>query len=117
MFPVAGQNATVADGTATLGRRAVPVVAVVTAVAVIHAVMVGRHTFVGSFDDDASYILVARALAHGQGLTSKLGAGYPLIGAYPPGYSALLAPLALISGTAFLAFRSEIGRASCRERV
>src|SRR5580700_8640162 len=40
--------------------------------AVVHAVVVGRHYFVGSFDDDASYILVARALAAGHGLTSRL---------------------------------------------
>jgi len=74
--------------------------------AVVHALVVGRHYFVGSFDDDASYILVARALAAGHGLTSWLAAGYPLVSTYPPGYAALLAPLAWVSGTAFLAFRA-----------
>jgi len=73
--------------------------------AVVHAVVVGRHYFVGSFDDDASYILVSRALAAGHGLTSRLPAGYPLVSTYPPGYAALLAPLAWVSGSAFLAFR------------
>jgi len=77
-----------------------------TVLAVVHAVVVGRHYGVGSFDDDANYILAARALAHGRGLTSTLPAGFPLIAAYPPGYAALIAPIARIDPTAFLAFRA-----------
>ncbi|HLX87988.1 MAG TPA: hypothetical protein VKR22_05990, partial [Acidimicrobiales bacterium] len=51
------------------------------------------------------YVQVARAIAHGNGLTSNLTAGVPLVAAYPPGYSALLVPIALVSGSAYAAFR------------
>ncbi|HEY2429855.1 MAG TPA: glycosyltransferase 87 family protein, partial [Acidimicrobiales bacterium] len=91
---------------ALTGRRAPVLAGLVVGLAVVHAVVVGRHYFVGSFDDDAGYIVVARALAHGQGLTSRLSAGYPLVSTYPPGYGALLAPIARIDGSAFLAFRA-----------
>ena len=59
------------------------------------------HYHVGSFDDDAAYVIVARALAHGHGLTSVLPTGVRLVAAYPPGYSGLLAPIAWVSPTAF----------------
>jgi hypothetical protein len=65
------------------------------------AVATWPHYHVGSFDDDAGYVVVARALAHGHGLTSVLPAGVRLVAAYPPGYSALLAPIAWVSPTAF----------------
>ena len=60
----------------------------------VHVGLVAPHYFVGSFDDDASYILTARALLDGQGLTGHLLNGSVVVGAYPPGYPALLAPLA-----------------------
>ncbi|MHB1533818.1 MAG: hypothetical protein ACYC1D_04240 [Acidimicrobiales bacterium] len=64
------------------------------AVGVIHVLVVWGRYHVGSFDDDASYVLTARALASGHGLTSVLPSGAVLAGIYPPGYGALLAPLA-----------------------
>jgi hypothetical protein len=76
------------------------------AVALVHTWLVGRRYHVGSFDDDASYVLTARALAGGAGLTSKLASGLPLIGAYPPGYPALLSLLVLIWGHALLPLRA-----------
>jgi hypothetical protein len=90
-----------------LGRRRVVAALVVacTALAVGHALATWPHYHVGSFDDDAAYVMVARALAHGHGLTSTLPVGVPLVASYPPGYAALLAPIALVSGAAFAAFR------------
>ena len=35
----------------------------------VHVALVAPHYFVGSFDDDAGYILAARALLAGHGLT------------------------------------------------
>jgi hypothetical protein len=78
----------------------------VVAVAVAHGLAVGSRYHIGSFDDDASYILMARALAHGAGLTSHLSAGYPLVGAYPPGYPVLLAPLVVLFPGATLPMRA-----------
>lgn len=68
--------------------------------------VVGSLYHVGSFDDDASYVLAARALASGTGLTGPLIPGVPLVGVYPPGYGALLAPLALIWPHSLIAFRA-----------
>jgi hypothetical protein len=62
-------------------------------VGIVHAALVAPHYFVGSFDDDAGYILTARALLAGQGLTGHLANGGVVVGSYPPGYSALIAPL------------------------
>ncbi|HSS08466.1 MAG TPA: hypothetical protein VLL25_01180 [Acidimicrobiales bacterium] len=73
---------------------------------VVHTLVVARRYHVGSFDDDASYILSARALASGAGLTTKLATGLPLVGVYPPGYPAVLAPLVLIWGHATLPLRA-----------
>ena len=60
---------------------------------------------VGSFDDDAGYILTAKALLAGHGLTGHIASGEVIIGLYPPGYSALLAPFLWIWPHAFLAPR------------
>ena len=76
------------------------------ALGVAHALATWPHYHVGSFDDDAGYVMVARAIAHGHGLTSTLPAGVPLVASYPPGYALLLAPIALVSGTAYAAFRT-----------
>ncbi len=59
----------------------------------LHVALVAPHYFVGSFDDDAGYILTARALLTGHGLTAPIANGTIVAGSYPPGYSALLAPL------------------------
>ncbi|HEX4865489.1 MAG TPA: hypothetical protein VFV02_15570 [Acidimicrobiales bacterium] len=59
----------------------------------VHVALVAPHYFVGSFDDDSSYILTARALLGGHGLTGHLLNGSVVVGAYPPGYPGLLAPL------------------------
>jgi hypothetical protein len=64
---------------------------------VVHALAVAPHYHFGSFDDDAAYVLVAKAFASGVGLTGRLPAGYPLVGAYPPGFGALLAPIAWLA--------------------
>ena len=71
----------------------------------IHVALVAPRYFVGSFDDDSSYILTARALLHGQGLTGHLANGSVVVGAYPPGYPALLAPLVWIWGHTFAPLR------------
>jgi hypothetical protein len=59
----------------------------------VHVALVAPHYFVGSFDDDASYILTARALLAGHGFTTQLANGTSVAGSYPPGYPALLTPL------------------------
>jgi hypothetical protein len=72
----------------------------------IHVLLVAPHYHVGSFDDDASYILAAKAILAGHGLTSPLASGQVMVGLYPPGYSALLVPLLGIFGQGFLALRA-----------
>lgn len=74
-------------------------------VGLVHAAMVAGHYFVGSFDDDASYVLSARALLAGQGLGGHLVSGQAIVGLYPPGYGALLAPLVWIWPHSFLPLR------------
>jgi hypothetical protein len=81
----------------------VPVVA--GALGLLHALLVAPLYHVGSFDDDGSYLLIARALADGIGLGGTLPAGYPLIGTYPPGFPLLLTPIALVAGSATWPFR------------
>ena len=64
-----------------------------TLIGLIHVALVaGRYHF-GSFDDDASYVLTAQALLAGQGVSGHLTSGQSVVGLYPPGYSALIAPL------------------------
>jgi hypothetical protein len=60
---------------------------------VVHAAVVAPHYGVGSFDDDASYILSAKAILAGHGLSGHLASGAVVSGAYPPGYPLLLVPL------------------------
>lgn len=71
----------------------------------MHLALVAPHYHVGSFDDDASYVLTAKALLAGGGLTGHLASGEPLIGVYAPGYGALLAPLVWIWPHSFLPLR------------
>ncbi|MDQ1365401.1 MAG: hypothetical protein QOE57_1443 [Acidimicrobiaceae bacterium] len=78
---------------------------VVGAIGLVHALVIAPRYHVGSFDDDASYVLAARALAVGHGITSRAAGGYPLVGVYPPGYPALLSPLAAIWPSSVFTFR------------
>jgi hypothetical protein len=71
----------------------------------VHVGLVAPHYFVGSFDDDASYILAARALLDGQGLTGHMLNGSVVVGGYPPGYPALLAPLVWLWPHTFIPLR------------
>jgi hypothetical protein len=71
----------------------------------IHVALVAPHYFVGSFDDDAGYLLAARALLAGDGLTAHLANTTTVAGSYPPGYSALLAPLLWIWPHTFVPLR------------
>jgi hypothetical protein len=78
------------------GRAGAAAVGIMAALGVVHALTVAVRYHVGSFDDDASYVLAARAVAAGHGLASRMAGGDPLVGVYPPGYPALLSPLAAI---------------------
>lgn len=69
------------------------VVGVATALGVAHALAAGRWYAVGSFDDDAGYLLAARSLGAGHGLGAHLLDGTTVAGSAPPGYALLLAPL------------------------
>jgi hypothetical protein len=75
------------------------------ALGLLHVALVAPHYFVGSFDDDASYILTARALLTGHGLTAPIANGTIAAGSYPPGYSALLAPLLWLWAHSYLPLR------------
>ena len=71
----------------------------------MHVALVAPHYFVGSFDDDASYILTAKGLLSGAGLTGRLPSGETVVGLYPPGYSALLVPLVWLWPHSFVPLR------------
>ncbi|HEY2332768.1 MAG TPA: hypothetical protein VGH94_12695, partial [Acidimicrobiales bacterium] len=84
---------------ANAGRwLAVVIVAATAGLALGHAIVIAPRYHLGSFDDDASYVEMALALARGHGLTSLLTAGYPLGATYPAGYPALLAVVHLAGG-------------------
>jgi hypothetical protein len=87
-------------------RRWLTLAVVATLVGLVHAALIAPHYHVGSFDDDAGYVAVARALASGVGLTGRLSSGHYLIEAAPPGYPALLVPIAFFAGMATLAYRA-----------
>jgi hypothetical protein len=74
-------------------------------VGLVHVALVWPHYFVGSFDDDSSYIMSARAIAAGHGLTYHVASGDIVTGSYPPGYPALLAPLIKLFPGTFLPLR------------
>jgi hypothetical protein len=81
------------DSRAVWWRRPLFGVGIPLVLGLLHVALVAPHYFVGSFDDDANYILTARALLAGQGLTGHITSGAVVAGLYPPGYSALIAPL------------------------
>jgi len=66
------------------------------ALAAAHALAVAPTYAVGSFDDDGHYVGLARALAAGQGFVDTALPGTPVEVYVPPGYPALLAPLAAL---------------------
>ncbi|MGH3472605.1 MAG: hypothetical protein ACRDPG_11255, partial [Nocardioidaceae bacterium] len=74
-------------------------------VGLAHVAVVAPRYFVGSFDDDSSYILAARALISGKGLTGHMPGGSIVAGVYPPGYPALLAPLVWMWPHSFVPLR------------
>jgi hypothetical protein len=74
-------------------------------VGLVHAAIVAPRYHVGSFDDDASYILTAKALLAGHGLTGHLASGEVVVGLYPPGYSAVLAPFVWLWPHSFVPLR------------
>jgi hypothetical protein len=53
--------------------RAVILVGLATVLGLWHVWVVSKRYFVGSFDDDANYIITAKALLDGQGLTRPPG--------------------------------------------
>jgi hypothetical protein len=74
-------------------------------VGLVHVALVAPHYFVGSFDDDSSYLMSARALAGGHGLTAHVASGDIVAGSYPSGYPLLLAPLVKAFPGTFLPLR------------
>ncbi len=74
-------------------------------VGLIHVALVWPRYHVGSFDDDSSYILTAKALLSGQGLTGQLASGEHIVSLYAPGFAALIAPLVWLWPHGFVALR------------
>lgn len=68
-------------------------------IALVHIAVVAPRYHVGSFDDDAAYLLMAHGLLHGVSLGGYLAHHLPLLDAYPPGYPLLLAPLLWLFGS------------------
>ena len=99
--PAARSSADPQTGRRVAGLRRAPLVIVVVtaALGLIHVLAVWGTYHVGSFDDDAAYLMSAKALAHGHGLTYVLPPGQPLVGAYPAGYPAILTPLSFLPGS------------------
>jgi hypothetical protein len=69
-------------------------------VQIVHGVVVAPTYHVGSFDDDANYLMAAHVLASGGGLTTRMPSGVTVVANYLPGYPALLVPLVWIWGAA-----------------
>ena len=65
-----------------------------------HTMAVAPTYFVGSFDDDANYLMAAHVLAAGGGLTSTMPSGASVVANYLPGYPVLLVPLIWVFGPA-----------------
>lgn len=74
-------------------------------IGLLHVALVAPHYFVGSFDDDAAYVLAAKGLLAGVGLTGHLPSGEVMVGLFPPGYSAILAPLVWVWPHSFAPLR------------
>ncbi|MGH9106010.1 MAG: hypothetical protein ACRDZX_09265 [Acidimicrobiales bacterium] len=65
-----------------------------------HVAVVAPAYHVGSFDDDANYLMAAHVLAGGGGLTSTMPSGLTVVADYLPGYPLLLVPLVWAWGAA-----------------
>jgi hypothetical protein len=65
-----------------------------------HTLAVAPTYYVGSFDDDANYLMAAHVLAAGGGLTSTMPSGATVVANYLPGYPMLLVPLIWVWGSA-----------------
>ncbi len=65
-----------------------------------HTAAVAPTYHVGSFDDDANYLMAAHVLAAGGGLTSTMPSGATVVANYLPGYPMLLVPLVWLWGSA-----------------
>ena len=69
-------------------------------VQIAHTLAVAPTYHVGSFDDDANYLMAAHVLAAGGGLTSTMPSGVAVVANYLPGYPMLLVPLIWVFGGA-----------------
>ena len=74
-------------------------------VQVAHTLVVAPVYHVGSFDDDANYLMAAHVLAAGGGLTTKMPSGVAVVANYLPGYPILLVPVIWLFGSALWAPR------------
>jgi hypothetical protein len=70
------------------------------AIQVVHTIAVAPTYHVGSFDDDANYLMAAHVLASGGGLTTRMPSGAAVVAYYLPGYPALLVPVVWLWGSA-----------------
>jgi len=97
-------------GTGTLGSGAsrwwVLGWALPMVVQLVHALAVAPTYHVGSFDDDANYLMAAHVLASGGGLTTTMPSGAAVVADYLPGYPLLLVPLVWIWGGSLVAPRA-----------
>jgi hypothetical protein len=71
-----------------------------------HTLAVAPTYYVGSFDDDANYLMAAHVLAAGGGLTATMPSGATVVANYLPGYPTLLVPLIWGWGSALWAPRA-----------
>ncbi|HTV10816.1 MAG TPA: hypothetical protein VME20_03055 [Acidimicrobiales bacterium] len=76
------------------------------ALEVAHALALAPTYHVGSFDDDANYLMAAHVLANGGWLTSQMPSGATVVAQYLPGYPLLLVPIVWIWGGALWAPRA-----------
>lgn len=65
-----------------------------------HSAVVAPIYHVGSFDDDANYLMAAHVLASGGGLTTTMPSGVTVVANYLPGYPLLLVPFIWVWGAA-----------------